>query len=162
MLHVCSETFTNIRLQFNIDNYVAVVFGKYIGKSSFKNLVLYDNVLLWSADLHYLGIKFKAGLNIGIDICERSHKFIGSVASILRGSIAGFGNVYLNIVKSKCMPILFHGVDVLYLHGQELAKMSVVWNMAFRWVLGVRRNDEMRNHLKNCRTMSFAYLLIRP
>ena len=45
-----------------------------------KNLVLYDNVLLWSADFLYLGIQFKVGLNISIDISEQSHKFIGSVA----------------------------------------------------------------------------------
>ena len=91
-----------------------------------KNLVLYDNVLLWSADFLYLGIQFKVGLNISIDISEQSHKFIGSVASILRGRIAGFNDAYINIVKSKCMPILFYGVDVLCLHGQELAKMNVV------------------------------------
>ena len=42
-------------------------------------------MLFWSADLHYLVIQFKAGLNIGIDISERSHKFIDSVASILTG-----------------------------------------------------------------------------
>ena len=132
MLDVCSETLTTMGLQFNIDKCVAVKFGKFIGKSSCKNLVLYDNVLLWSADLHYLGIQFKADLNIGIDISERSHKFIGSVAPILRGRIAGLNDVYINIVKSKCMPILFYGVDVLCLHGQELAKMNVVWNTAFR------------------------------
>ena len=56
MLDVCSETLSNMGLQFNIDKCVAVVFGKFIGKSSCKNLVFYDNVLLWSADLHYLGI----------------------------------------------------------------------------------------------------------
>ena len=134
MLDVCSETLTNMGLQFNIDKCVVFVFGKFMGKSSCKNLVLYDNILLWSADLHYLGIQFKAGLNIGIDISERSHKFIGSVMSSLRGRIAGFNDVYINIVKSTCMPILFYGVDVLCLHGQELAKMSVVWNTVFRWV----------------------------
>ena len=159
MLDVCSETLTNMVLQFNIDKCIAVVFGKFSGKSSCKNSIPHDNVLLWSADLHYLGIQFKAGLNIGIDISERSRKFIGSVVSILRGRIAGFNDLYINIVKSKCMQILFYGVDVLCLQGQELAKMSVVWNTAFRWVLGVRRNDRMRNHLKNCGTMSFAYLL---
>ena len=159
MLDICSETLSNMGLQFNIDKCIAVVFDKFIGKSSSKNLVLYDNLLFWSADLHYLGIQFKAGLNIGIDISKRSHKFFGFVASILRGRIAGFIDVYINLVKSKYMPILFYGVDVLCLYGQKLAKMSVVWNTAFRWVLGVRRNDRMRNHLKNCGTMSFAYLL---
>ena len=78
---------------------------------------------------------------------------------ILRGSIVGFNDVYINKVKSKCVSILFYGVDVLCLHGHELAKMSVVWNTGFRWVLGVRRNDRMKNHLKNCGIMSFVYLL---
>ena len=50
------------------------------GSLHVKNLVLYDNVLLWSADFLYLGIQFKVGLNISIDISEQSHKFIGSVA----------------------------------------------------------------------------------
>ena len=117
MLDVCSETLNNMGLQFNIDKCVAVVFGKFIGKSSYKNLVLYDNVLLRSADLHYLGVQFKTGLNIGIDTSERSHNFLGSVASILRGRIAGFNDVYINIVKSKCMPIFCYGVDLLCLRG---------------------------------------------
>ena len=40
ILDVCSETLTNMGLQFNIDKCVAVVFGKFIGRSSCKNLVL--------------------------------------------------------------------------------------------------------------------------
>ena len=67
MLDVCFETLTNVGLQFNIDKCIAVVFGKFIGKSSCKNLVPHNNVLLQSADLHYLGIQFKSGLNIGIN-----------------------------------------------------------------------------------------------
>ena len=38
MSDVCSETLTNMGLQFNIDECVAVVFAKFIGKSSCKNV----------------------------------------------------------------------------------------------------------------------------
>jgi hypothetical protein len=35
---------------------------------------------------------------------------VTSISTVLRGNINGFGDV----IKTKCMPILFYGIDCLY------------------------------------------------
>ena len=47
--------------------------------------MLYDDVVPWSKEICYLGLYFKAGYKLSIDISNRSGKFIGSIASVLRG-----------------------------------------------------------------------------
>jgi Reverse transcriptase (RNA-dependent DNA polymerase) len=158
MLSICSREFGAVGLIFNISKCVAMVVGKSIG-SIVKQLVLYDNELPWVDQMCYLGLVFKTGVKLGIDVSERSRKFIGSVAAVLRGRVAGAEDIYVNVIKTKCLPLLFYGIDCLRLDGRAVTKLSVVWNTAFRWVLGVNRFMSMRTHLRRCGTMSFAFLI---
>ena len=50
-----------------------------------KHLVLYDDVLPWLKEMSYLNLYFKAGNKLSINISNRCGKFIGSIASVLRG-----------------------------------------------------------------------------
>ena len=52
-----------------------------------------------------LGLYFKSGNKLRIDISNRCGKFIGSIASVLRGRIAGAEDIYVNVIKTKCLPI---------------------------------------------------------
>ena len=40
-----------------------------------------------------------------------------------------------------------------------MRKLSVVWNTAFRWIFDINRYVHMRQYLKYCGTMSFAFLV---
>ena len=40
-----------------------------------------------------------------------------------------------------------------------MRKLSVVWNTAFRWIFGINRNVHMRQYLKHCGTVLFAFLV---
>ena len=71
-------------LRFNVSKCVALVIGKTIG-SVVKNLVLYDDVISWSKEMSYLGLYFKTGDKLSIGILNHCGKFIGSIASVLRG-----------------------------------------------------------------------------
>ena len=48
-----------------------------------------------------------------MNIAARSQKFIGLVASVLRGRVFGVEDVYIQVIKTKCMPLLFYGADCL-------------------------------------------------
>ena len=45
--------------------------------------------------------------------------------------IIGFENVYVNVLMTKCMPMLFYGIDCLHGDCNALYKLSGVWNTAF-------------------------------
>ena len=72
--------------------------------------MLYDNIFKLDTELRYLGIMFNAGAKLKVDVSERSRKFIGPVASVLRGRVMGEENVYVHVVKTKCVPLLFYGI----------------------------------------------------
>ena len=112
MLNVCTKEFNAMGLKLNIDKYVANTIGKCTGKV--KNL-LYDNIFKWDAELRYLGIMFNAGVKLKVDVSERSRKFIGSVAFVLYGRVMGEENVYVHVVKTKCMLLLFYDIVCLRL-----------------------------------------------
>ena len=84
MLNLCSNEFNSIGLRFNVSKCVALVIGKTIG-SVVKSLVLYDDVISWTKEMCYFGLYFKVGNKLSNDISNRSGKFIGSIASVLRG-----------------------------------------------------------------------------
>ena len=84
MLNLSSNEFNSMGLRFNVFKCVALVTGKTKG-SVLKNLVLYDDAIHWLKEMCYLGLHFKAGNKLSIDISNRCGKFIGSIASVLRG-----------------------------------------------------------------------------
>ena len=55
--------------------------------------------------------------------------------------------------------MLFYGVDCLRVDANTTEKLSIIWNTAFRWVLGVRRSEHMRNKLRLCGAMAFKFLI---
>ena len=76
-------------------------------------MLLYNQVLLWNEGLCYSDVVFKAANNFSVDISATSQKFIGSVVSVLRGHVFGTEDIYIHVIKTKCMPWLFYGVDRL-------------------------------------------------
>ena len=47
------------------------------------------------------------------------------------------------------------------INSKILQAVSKAWNMAFRWIYGLRKFDSTRLLLKSCKTMSAKYLLHR-
>jgi hypothetical protein len=158
MLDLCAEKCGEMGLRFNIAKCVTGVIGKCKG-SCLKNLVLYNEVLPWNEELCYLGMTFKFGVHLSINASARSRKFVGSVASVLRGRVNDANDVYLHVIKTKCLPLLVYGIDCLRVDNRQVRKLAVVWNTAFRWVLGINRFESMRNILRQNGTMSFQFLI---
>ena len=95
-----------------------------------------DVKLAWSDKLCYLGIIFIINNDLKVDVSLRIQKFTAAVCTILRERIIGFENVYINVMVTKCMLILFYEIDCLHLDCNALKRLSVVWNMAYRCSVG--------------------------
>ena len=64
-------------------------------------MLCYLSVLVYM--LCYLSIAFKAGNNLLVNISARSQNFNGSVASVIRGRVFGADDVYIHVIKTKCV-----------------------------------------------------------
>ena len=81
------------------------------------------------------------------------------MSAVLKDRITRFERVYVYVILAKCLPILFYGLDYVNISSKFVQAETKVWNMAFRWVLGLKKYDLTRLVLKSCHTMSAKFLL---
>jgi hypothetical protein len=157
LLDVCTEVAGLFDIVFNVTKSVAGVVGTKVS-SCIPVLELQGRQLSWVDTVKYLGINFKLGTIMQADMSNRARKFQCAVCSVLRNKLPGHELVYTELVIKKCMPILCYGLGVFNLNSSTLTNMSQVWNMAFRFVYGLRKHDSTRNVFLMCNTMSLKYL----
>jgi hypothetical protein len=128
-------------------------------KRSRIDLLLESRVLPWVEKLKYLGVVFTVTNRLIFDVTERVQKFIASVSSVLRYKRSGNEQIFATILISKCLPILFYGLDCCVLSAGVISTITKVWNMSFKWLFNLRKFDSTRLLFLSCNTMSMKFLL---
>jgi hypothetical protein len=100
-------------------------------------------MIKWSDRMLYLGITFLFGLRLNVDFACRLVKYHAVLSTIFKDKVHGFENIYVRIIATKCLPILFHDLNCLSVYGNLLQSVSKAWNMAFRWIFGLRKFDSI-------------------
>jgi hypothetical protein len=121
-------------------------------------LELQGRHLSWVDSIKYLGIIFSLGCTMQADLSDRARKFQCAVCAILRNKLSGYEAVYTELILKKCMPILFYGLGVFNINANMINVLSQVWNMAFRFIYGLRKHDSTRLVLQGSGTMSLKFL----
>jgi hypothetical protein len=158
MLDICCTVGLKFNLTFNSKKSVCGLFGARCN-NSLASLELSGSALSWSDKMVYLGITFVFGLSLSVDVTNRLNKFYAAVCNVLKDKLLGFEDVYVRLLLTKCMPILFYGLDSLCINSKTVQALSKSWNMAFRWIFGMRKFDSTRLVLLSCNTMSVKYLI---
>ena len=65
--------------------------------------------------------------------------------------------VLLEILKTKCAPILFYGVDAISISNKIKQAISKAWSWAIRAVFGLRKRERIRLLFKYCNLLSTDY-----
>ena len=112
------KKFEKMGLKLNVAKCVVGIIVKFC--TSINISLLYNHVLPWSEGLCYLGVVFRAGINLSEDISVKSQKLIGSVTSALKERVFGA------VKKTKCMSFLFYGVDCLRVDAYVMEKLSII------------------------------------
>jgi hypothetical protein len=160
MLDICCRVGNCYDLSFNPTKCLCGAFGVR-DKNRLADLNMYNTALKWSDKMIYLGITFVFGVELSIDITSRLHKFHAAVCAVLKDRLPNFEHIYVRLLLSKCLPILYYGLDSLSIDCKVLQAVTKCWNMAFRWIFGLRKYDSTRLLLKSCNTMSAKFLLHR-
>ena len=65
------------------------------------------------------------GTHLTVDITNRLNKFYAAISSVLKDKLFGFERVYVHVLWSKCLPILFYGLDSMVINIVVLYKQSL-------------------------------------
>ena len=80
----------------------------------------------------YLGVVFKSGVKISINVASRISKFMGTICSVLRVKMVGFEDLYVSVVVTKCIPTLLYGICSLHLSSMSLSiAYQLYWTQRF-------------------------------
>ena len=96
----------------------------------------------------YLGVNFKLDLKLCVDYTLRCRKFLVAVCGVLRSKVAGYEDIFANILVKKCLPILDYSLD-----------LSKSWNTDFRWLFSYCRFESTRLLFHTNRIVSMRYLI---
>ena len=99
------------------------------------------------------------GMHLTIYITNRPNKFYAAISSVLKDKLFSFQRVYVHVLLSKCLPILFYGLNSMVINSSIVQAVTKAWKMAFKWIFGLRKFDSTRLLLQSCGTMSAKFLL---
>jgi hypothetical protein len=108
ILDLCCVVGSSYDLSFNPSKCLCGVFGTR-NISVAASLSVSDTALTWCDKMTYLGITFIFGRDVFVDITNRLHKFHAAVFAILKNKMLGFEHIYVNLMLTKCLPLLFYG-----------------------------------------------------
>ena len=112
MLDVCNSIGMFYDLKFNLVQTVCGVFG-VTDTSRLAHVTLSDVPLDWRDKFTYLGITFLFGVSLILEVAYRIRKFHTALSTILKKKVLGFEHVYVKLLFTNCMLILFYGLDTL-------------------------------------------------
>ena len=110
MLDLCCKVGKLYDLLFDPSKTVCDIFGLH-STEHIKCVSLAGVTVHWSDKLLYLGITFMFGMHLTVDITNRLNKFYAAISSVLKDKLFGFERVYVHVLLSKCLPILFYGLN---------------------------------------------------
>ena len=138
MLDLCCSFGAESDLLLNVKKLLWGFVGVLIG-TKYPLLRLDVNNLPRVDSFVYLGVNFKLDLKLCVDYTLRCRKFLAAVCDVLRSRVAGYEDIFTNILVKKCLPILDYGLDCVVLDSYFLNVISKSWITAFRWLFNYCR-----------------------
>src|SRR6188508_1593338 len=95
-------------------------------------MTLQNESINWSNAFKYLGITFKTGKKLKVDIDVIKSKCYASCNSILCKSRNIDELTRLSLIHANCLPILLYAIPALILTGQQVNELNMAWNSIYR------------------------------
>lgn len=95
-------------------------------------IIIDGSPISWSDSLRYLGITFSSGRSLRCELHQKKAKFFGSINGVFsRIGTKSSPHVLLSLIFSKCVPIIFYGLESLSLTKAQLDNLTYVYNASF-------------------------------
>ena len=157
MLNVCHSVSISTDMEFNTKKCACSAVGP-ASLQAISDMKLGNDVICWEKEFKYLGISFKAGKSLTIDILPIKCKFFTSCNCI-------FGNlnclneiIRLNMIETFCMPILLYASAVLKLSQAQSSELNASWNSAYRRIFGFNQWESVRCFINGLGRLDFSHL----
>ena len=112
----------------------------------------------WVNDFKYLGISFKAGKSLSVDIIQTKCKFFTSCNCIFGNLNCMHEILKLNMIETFCMPILLYASAALKLSKTQTSDINASWNSVYRRIFGFNKWESVRCFINGLGRLDYSFL----
>ena len=150
LLRVCEVELQWLDMQINVRKSVCMRIGPRFNATCRSLYTVDGNELRWSDSIRYLGVYLTSSrvLSCSLKYAKRSfyRAFNGIFGKV--GSIAS-ETVVIELLKSKCMPILFYGLEVCPLNKSHIKSIDYALNSCLKKIFSTNSQEV----ISECRDM---------
>jgi hypothetical protein len=159
MLDLCAKFCFDLGVTFGSSK--SYCLAMYPDKLKFpvSSILLNGVELQWVNKLHYLGISICNDSKHIFDVSKQISDFYGAIHSIITNCGPNRELVTLEILKRKCAPILFYGLDCINVDYVIKDSISKAWNRAIRLVFGINKRESTRLLFYYCNLLSASFYI---
>jgi hypothetical protein len=142
LVDLCSAELSKLGMEINFKKTVCIRIGPRFDKECATITVYGDRILNWVSQCRYLGVDILKASVFKCDLSNRKKSFYRAFNAVFGkiGRIASV-EVVLELVKKKCLPVLFYGCEVLFLTASNFKTLDFVINGVFRKIFNTRSTD---------------------
>jgi len=132
MLSVCFNVSSQLLLKFNISKCKCVASSK-MAKSAMSGdgSQLNNGVVMWCGSFEYLGIHFRCGKRLQVDIDPIKRHFYAASNSIFMSASHQDQLIQLHLQESCCLSVFIYCHGALNLSKAQLSDVNVCWNYLY-------------------------------
>ena len=97
-----------------------------------NNVKIGNDKLEWCTEFKYLGINFKSGKSLSVDLTECRRKFFSAANRILAKTKFCNEMVKLYLIENYCLPLLTYAIESLPIKDKQLKEINSWWNSIYR------------------------------
>ena len=98
--------------------------------------------LSWTTEVRYLGVFIEAASSFKCSLDNAKRSFYRSFNSIFgRVGRSASNEVIIQLLKSKCLPVLYYGMEVCPLRKSQLKSLDFAVNSALRKIFDTKSQD---------------------
>ena len=141
LLTVCEDELITLDMKINIKKSVCIRFGARYDYDSANLHLCSGDLLKWTVSCRYLGIYLASARPLKCSFDVARAKFYRAFNSIF-GKVGRLANetVILNLLSSKCLPLLLYCTEACPLLSRDLNSMSFAVNRVLNFLFEIVRS----------------------
>ena len=157
LLKVCESELSELDMIVNVKKSSCVRIGPRFNAKC-RNIVTSDNSeLVWCDTVRYLGIYIVSAQSFTCS-CTHAKQSTYRAFNAIFGKVGRIASeeVIVQLFKSKCLPILYYGLEVCHYTKSRISALQYVVTSCFGKILNTRSKDIISDcmHFFNCSTIS--------
>ncbi len=157
LFSVCESELEWLDMPINVKKTVCMRIGPKYKDNPYTIVTKSGLEINWAQEIRYLGVYLKSHSKFSCSVDSAKRAFYRSFNAIFGkiGRVAS-EDVILHLVKAKCLPILFYGLEVCNLTKTQIKSLQNVVNNCFMKVFNTRSKEVVTE----CMLMFDFFLLL--